>query len=961
MASIKNLIITISLIVGLSMAAELPLDVITDLGQPVPGVQNVWTITTAGLDGKIYGGTSDGYPQSHMFIYDPATQSFTDLGTARIEIYCLTTGKDSLIYGGSYKTPTIGAHFFIYNPQLPWNPGNTPGNNPYDLGPAIPNPSVPSEAIIYDVATGTDGKIYGGTGYAYDVGAYDYAKVFSYDPSTKEITVLASFSGEIGVIALTIGADGKVYGSLTPSGKVFIYDPTTGNIIYLGIPLPGNTIRGLTTGLDGKIYGGTMPDGHLISYEPQTGNFNDFGQVVTPPGIWSITTGNNGRIYIGGANGNFVSYDPRMAWNPGNTPDNNPRDYGIAVSGENRIRCLTVGTDNLIYGGTAHHAHLFVFVPRPIFIAHFMTPEHISTPFDLIISDGITKKNWYSVTHVITEVPDTATYTYIYPWDSYHLVTRTQISISPGKYREIEFYSINPLTTIERAKVYIGAMEKGANTEVYSEYDPSMERLKWRAIQRPDKVSELTIFVDTNILQSPQYVIEECKARKQHPVFCLVLGWEWHFDAFEGEGETYFANVDDNNKLLGIANAISNDNRIDTFALRFKTSLKDLSGNEYPMQYFYPQYALSSGLYFLRPNGLPYPFLETWLPVEISSASPKSLLLEYHPPKINELTPFTFGFIAYYYFTNPQYTNLQFIPEEQTLTLEVNRNSNYRYPYFAYFVLPDSLLISELFATSFDTLRYGIHQDYTLTSIPGYNLITIRLNKDTTSLSLKYGTKAYGILQPAVLNLDSQGRWVTAYIELPSGYDVNDIDVSTLRLEFRRQFVNAETHPAQIGDWDKDGIPDLMVKFDRQKVIDMLSDIEAPADLELLITGSFNNLKKLAATCLIRVVSPGSGPQAFQTLTNSETPTPFVRVIPNPVFTGGTEGNHIEYGIPKACKVQLVIYDITGRKVCSLWNGVKQAGCHSIRLDNLKELSRGVYFLRLSGQDFSSIGKFVIR
>ncbi|MEO0136840.1 MAG: hypothetical protein ABIL40_09475 [candidate division WOR-3 bacterium] len=52
MASIKNLIITITLIVGLSMAVELPLDVITDLGQPVPGVQNVWTITTAGLDGK---------------------------------------------------------------------------------------------------------------------------------------------------------------------------------------------------------------------------------------------------------------------------------------------------------------------------------------------------------------------------------------------------------------------------------------------------------------------------------------------------------------------------------------------------------------------------------------------------------------------------------------------------------------------------------------------------------------------------------------------------------------------------------------------------------------------------------------------------------------------------------------------------------------------------------------------
>ncbi|MGB9721399.1 MAG: hypothetical protein ACPL28_07990 [bacterium] len=238
MATIKYLILTVSLFVGLSLAVELPLDAITDLGQLIPGVSNVWTITTAGLDGKTY--------------------------------------------GGSYKTPSIGAHFFIYDSRLPWDPGNTPSNNPYDLGSAIQNPSVPSEAIIYDVATGKDGKIYGGTGYAYDVGIYDYAKVFCYDPAT--------------------------------------------------------------------------------------GSFTDIGQVVAPPGIWSITTGNKGRIYIGGANGHFVSYDPRLPWDPGTTPDNNPRDYGVAVSDENRIRCLTVGKDNYIYGGTAHNAHLFVFVPRVLLL-----------------------------------------------------------------------------------------------------------------------------------------------------------------------------------------------------------------------------------------------------------------------------------------------------------------------------------------------------------------------------------------------------------------------------------------------------------------------------------------------------------------------------------------------------------------------------------------------------------------
>lgn len=76
-------------------------------------------------------------------------------------------------------------------------------------------------------------------------------------------------------------------------------------------------------------------------------------------------------------------------------------------------------------------------------------------------------------------------------------------------------------------------------------------------------------------------------------------------------------------------------------------------------------------------------------------------------------------------------------------------------------------------------------------------------------------------INPETLNLKSKGKWITAYIELPEGYDVSDVNVSTVLLN---DTVPAETHPVGIGDEDGDGIPDLMVKFDRASVIDYIDE-----------------------------------------------------------------------------------------------------------------------------------------
>ena len=74
--------------------------------------------------------------------------------------------------------------------------------------------------------------------------------------------------------------------------------------------------------------------------------------------------------------------------------------------------------------------------------------------------------------------------------------------------------------------------------------------------------------------------------------------------------------------------------------------------------------------------------------------------------------------------------------------------------------------------------------------------------------------------KPDTLNKASQSdkSAVTVYIEVP-GYDVNAIDVATVTLSTSKGSVSAQLKPTEVGDYDKDGVPDRMVKFDRQAVI----------------------------------------------------------------------------------------------------------------------------------------------
>lgn len=100
---------------------------------------------------------------------------------------------------------------------------------------------------------------------------------------------------------------------------------------------------------------------------------------------------------------------------------------------------------------------------------------------------------------------------------------------------------------------------------------------------------------------------------------------------------------------------------------------------------------------------------------------------------------------------------------------------------------------------------------------------------------------------PDTLNLKDNGKWVTAYIEMPEGYDVRDIDGSTVMLNGivpaylgKEGWAKAEANDGNLIDHDSDGILERMVKFDRNTVQTILSSGD---NIKIIITGTINSVE----------------------------------------------------------------------------------------------------------------------
>ena len=131
---------------------------------------------------------------------------------------------------------------------------------------------------------------------------------------------------------------------------------------------------------------------------------------------------------------------------------------------------------------------------------------------------------------------------------------------------------------------------------------------------------------------------------------------------------------------------------------------------------------------------------------------------------------------------------------------------------------------------------------------------TFQTNEEEITPILYDLTATIGIIpatvdfNPNTLNQKSKGNWVTVFIEFPDGYDINNIDVSTIMLN---DIIPAEMRPIGFGDEDDDGIPDLMVKFNRLAVIDLLDSGEM---VYIIITGDLLDGTSFRGTDIIRVI-----------------------------------------------------------------------------------------------------------
>jgi hypothetical protein len=119
---------------------------------------------------------------------------------------------------------------------------------------------------------------------------------------------------------------------------------------------------------------------------------------------------------------------------------------------------------------------------------------------------------------------------------------------------------------------------------------------------------------------------------------------------------------------------------------------------------------------------------------------------------------------------------------------------------------------------------------------------------------------------PPTLNVKNTNGRVTCYLEMPEPILPEDIDTETLRLN---DVVEPDDWPITIGDHDGDGVPDLMVKFDRGEVIEVLPD---GMEVEVRITGNLLDGRMFEGRAMI-------------TLINSE-PVPLVNIFPELVVVG---------------------------------------------------------------------------
>jgi hypothetical protein len=195
-----------------------------------------------------------------------------------------------------------------------------------------------------------------------------------------------------------------------------------------------------------------------------------------------------------------------------------------------------------------------------------------------------------------------------------------------------------------------------------------------------------------------------------------------------------------------------------------------------------------------------------------------------------------------------------------------------------------------------------------------------------------------------------------------AGFDVADVDVSSIRLEgaapvMKPEYRDVSSEPmrerACACPGEPDGLMDLVLKFRERDVVEALMPATDGEEKIAMIRGQMKDGRGFyAADCVVMRVNGSNGkPQKAAAAKEAGIGS----VLPNP-FNPATR---IGYYIPNDANVSVAIYDVSGRLIERLVNERQTAGEHTIEWNASKE-SSGIYFCRFESNGVVETRKLIL-
>ncbi|MDG6258170.1 MAG: Ig domain-containing protein [Methanomicrobiaceae archaeon] len=131
--------------------------------------------------------------------------------------------------------------------------------------------------------------------------------------------------------------------------------------------------------------------------------------------------------------------------------------------------------------------------------------------------------------------------------------------------------------------------------------------------------------------------------------------------------------------------------------------------------------------------------------------------------------------------------------------------------------------------------------------------------KETASFTIEVIVPAMIDIDPDTLNLKSNGPYITTYIELPECYAPATVDTLSCCLDCAHgHFEALADAPCCAGDYDSDGIADMMVKFDRETLVAEFAVVDFESDgkfanVAMTLSGRMNDGTRFVGEDTIQV------------------------------------------------------------------------------------------------------------